>query len=160
MKIDQDLHRVSGQGNLAKEQPRERTEESFAQALTEEISQGVAQSKKPDSVGPSLPPLNAQVFLPLSSVHSATTPDRSRSETLGFLEHVLDLLDQYREDLLDPAKSFKSMDTLIGELERRVGRLHELLGSYPESDELAQIINQTAIRTQVEIMKFRQGALI
>jgi len=73
---------------------------------------------------------------------------------------TLTLLEQYHDELLDPAKSLKTLANTVELLKREVDGLQELLLRYPIEEDLKEIINQTAIQGQVEVTKFDQGMLL
>lgn len=73
------------------------------------------------------------------------------------LEGFLDLMDEYRRSLADPRVSLKALEPLVCSLERRCEALTPLLGSLPEDTGLKDIVNQTLVTSETEIMRFRRG---
>lgn len=75
----------------------------------------------------------------------------------GRVERYLDLLDDYRRQLVDPRVSLKGLDAMVRELESGKDALAPSLGSLPEDDGIKDILNRTLVTASLEIIKFRRG---
>jgi hypothetical protein len=86
---------------------------------------------------------------------SVTSPsDRS---VVDRLEGYLDLLENYCQKLANPQVSLKGLEANIRQLEEGRDALLRTLGSLPESDRLNDVLNQTLVTAEVEIIRFRRG---
>lgn len=95
-------------------------------------------------------------------VVSGTTPTRpptagAESPAMNRLEHFLDLLDGYRQQLADPRVSLKGLDPLVREMQTRVEQLAPLGDGLPQGDGLKDVIQRTLVAASVEILRFRRG---
>ena len=79
------------------------------------------------------------------------------SRLAGRVERYLDLLDEYRRQLVDPRVSLKGLDAMVREMEAGKDALAPALGSLPEGDGIKDILNRTLVTASLEIMKFRRG---
>jgi len=75
----------------------------------------------------------------------------------GRVERYLDLLDDYRQQLVDHRVSLKGLDAMVRELESGKDALAPTLGSLPEGDGIKDILNRTLVTASLEIIKFRRG---
>ncbi len=84
----------------------------------------------------------------------APTADPS---VFGRIEGYLDLLESYCQKLSNPQVSLKGLEPSVRQLEEGRHTLSRVLGSLPESDGLKDVLNQTLVTAEVEIMRFRRG---
>ncbi|MCU0560760.1 MAG: hypothetical protein MUD16_11290 [Desulfobacterales bacterium] len=73
------------------------------------------------------------------------------------VERVLDLLEAYRQKLVDPRADLKALDGAVREVEKGVAELKPAFSRLPESDGLKEIVNRALVAASVEIVKFRRG---
>ena len=107
----------------------------------------------------------ATAFLnPIPPIHNLTIsqpispPDKEI--TIGRVESLLDLLDDYRQKLADPQVTLKEIDALVGRISGEKENLTATLGSMEKGEQLQDILNQTLVTASLEIMKFRRGDYI
>jgi hypothetical protein len=79
---------------------------------------------------------------------------------IDLTERMLDILDNYQQELSDPNAPLRDIHPLIKEMEMEKERLIPLLDSLPDGDGLKDILNQILITTSVEIMKFNRGSYV
>jgi exonuclease VII small subunit len=73
------------------------------------------------------------------------------------LEGFLDLLEGYCQKLSNPRVSLKALESSVQQLEKGRNDLSRMLGSLPEGDGLKDVLNQTLVTAEIEILKFRHG---
>jgi len=77
--------------------------------------------------------------------------------TIERIEHMIDLLDQYRQKLTDSRISLKQIDATISKIARENENLATLADSLPDDDEMNHILNQTRVIASLEVAKFYRG---
>lgn len=75
-------------------------------------------------------------------------------------ERMLNILDNYQQDLNDPNTPLRDIHPLIQEMEMEKERLIPILDSLPDDDGLKDILNQILVTSSVEIMKFNRGSYV
>ena len=75
-------------------------------------------------------------------------------------ERMLDILDNYQQELSDPNAPLRDIHPLIQEMEMENERLTPILDSLPGGDGLKDILNQILITSSVEVMKFNRGSYV
>ncbi|MFQ6110643.1 MAG: hypothetical protein ACE5LX_01290, partial [Nitrospinota bacterium] len=126
------------------------TEPSFEQALEAESAKldGAKAAGEPQALSPP----------PSPSYLSATEPIApSAFEQAG---NLLDSLSRYQAYLLEPSISPAEMEPLVGELEEARDSLVEILKGLPEGSEVRSLLEEAAVISTVEAMKFRRGDYI
>lgn len=73
------------------------------------------------------------------------------------LEGFFDLLDTYCQKLANPRVSLKGLEASVQQLEDGRNALSRVLGALPEGDGLEEVLNQTLVTAEVEILRFRRG---
>lgn len=95
-------------------------------------------------------PLPAALALrPVDSAPAAAAAKR--------VEGVLDLLEAYRQKLVDPRVDLTALDGAVREVEKGMEALKPALGSLPENDGLRDIVNRALVAASVEVVRFRRG---
>jgi hypothetical protein len=86
-------------------------------------------------------------------------PAAPRMEPAGVVhaERFLDLLDEYRQRLADPRVSLKGLDSAVRAMEEGRGELAALLDGLSDGDGLKEVLNQTLVAAEMEIVRFRRG---
>lgn len=108
--------------------------------------------KEAESAGAGVAPSGAGVAINLPaagpiSLHSADAP----------VEGFLDLLGDYQRQLADPRVNLKGLDSVVQAIERGRDALSPLLAVLPESGGLRDVLNQTLVTAELEIIRFRRG---
>ncbi len=129
---------------------RPTTELSFEQALE-------AASGKLEGVRAAGEP---QGLEPLSSASYLSPTGHSASPAFEQAESLLGVLSRYQAYLVEPKISLREMEPLVGELEGARDSLVETLKSLPEGSEERSLLEEAAIISTVETMKFRRGDYI
>jgi len=73
------------------------------------------------------------------------------------VEQFFNLLESYAKALSDPKKNLRDIAPLIKSIESEKEKLAGLGESLPDGNILKDIVNQTAILTTVEVLKFNRG---
>ena len=159
MKIE-DLQGVSQAGVQKPNTGKIEAGRSFEAILNEQVP---AQQSGASEVG--APKRSEGPSSPAAPMYISTESDLSPSEVaanvaIQKIEMTLNLLEQYHDELLDPTKTLKALADTVELLKQEVGGLQGLLAKHPIEEDLKEIINQTAIQTQVEVTRFDQGILL
>ena len=72
-------------------------------------------------------------------------------------ENFLNILEQYRNKLLDPQSSLRDIHPLIQRMETEQEALAPVLNSLPPGDGLKDILNDALITSSLEVIKFNRG---
>lgn len=142
--------KIFGNGDLPGRVQAEKTALSIPAAANdfgEILKQTIDQTSS--ASGPASGPAAAIRCQPLRS-----TPELS---AVGRLEGFLDLLEGYCQKLSNPRVSLKGLEASVRQLEAGRDTLSRTLGSLPESDGLREVLNQTLVTAEVEIIRFRRG---
>lgn len=106
----------------------------------------------------SAPSADSGVVAPPSAVLAVRPLERAPvTVAAGRLEHFLELLDRYRQKLVDPRVDLKTLDGAVREVEKGLDALKPAADSLPENDGLRDIINRALVTASVEIVRFRRG---
>jgi hypothetical protein len=73
------------------------------------------------------------------------------------LEGFLDLLEGYCQKLSNPRVGLRGLEASLQRLEEGREALSASLGLLAEDDGLRDVLNQTLVTAEIEIMKFRRG---
>jgi hypothetical protein len=118
----------------------------FGEILKQALGEGAFATAESGAVAP---PPAALAIRPVDSPPAA--------EAAGRVERLLDLLDRYRQNLVDPRVDLKALDGAVGDVEKGMDALKPALGSLPANDGLREIVNRALVTASVEIVKFRRG---
>ena len=91
-------------------------------------------------------------FTPLSPEVRDTAVER--------LDNLLNLLEQYRDQLADPKVSLRQIEPLLNTITQEKEQLSAVLNAMPDADDLKDIVHRTLITTSLEVMKFNRGDYI
>ena len=159
MKIE-DLQGVSQAGVQKPNTGKIEAGRSFEAILNEQVP-----AQQSGESGGAAPKRSEGPSPPAAPIYISTESDLSPSEiaanvAIQKIEVTLNLLEQYHDELLDPTKTLKALADTVELLKQEVGGLQGLLAKHPIEEDLKEIINQTAIQTQVEVTRFDQGILL
>lgn len=84
-------------------------------------------------------------------------PVNDKADIVAGVENMLDLLEDYRRQLLQPESQLKDIDALVRKLDGQQKRLAPAVNQLPENDELKAILNQSLVTASVEIFKYHRG---
>lgn len=99
-----------------------------------------------------LDPVAAVRFNPESMLDKASAVKR--------VDHLINLLDDYRKQLADPAITLRNIEPLIKSINKEKDQLSALLDLLPNEDGLKDIVNHTLITASLEIVKYNRGDYI
>ena len=159
MKIE-DLQGVSQAGVQKPNTRKIEAGRSFEAILNEQVP-----AQQSGESGGTAPKRSKGPSSPAAPIYISAESDLSPSEVaanvaIQKIEVTLNLLEQYHDELLDPTKTLKALADTVELLKQEVGGLQGLLAKHPIEEDLKEIINQTAIQTQVEVTRFDQGILL
>jgi len=72
-------------------------------------------------------------------------------------ENFLDLLEEYKNKLLDPQTTLRDIHPLVQRMESEKETLTPVLNSLPPGDGLKNILNDALITSSLEVIKFNRG---
>ena len=72
-------------------------------------------------------------------------------------ENFLNILEEYRNKLLDPQATLKDIHPLIQRMESEKETLTPVLNSLPPGDGLKDILNDALVNSEAEVIKFNRG---
>ena len=97
---------------------------------------------------------------PLAAIHFTPLSPEARKITIERLDNLLDLLDQYRNQLADPKVTLRQIEPLLNTISKEKEQLSAVLNGMPDEDGLKDIVHRTLITTSLEVMKFNRGDYI
>lgn len=89
-----------------------------------------------------------------------TPPAFDREEVVGRLVRFLDIMDDYAQKLGNPRVTLKEISPLIAKIEAEKDQLKLLSETLPPFDEMRTLLDETLIRSSVEIIKYNRGDYI
>ena len=97
---------------------------------------------------------------PLAAVGFKPELPVDKFSAINQAENLIDLLDDYRKQLADPAITLRSIEPLMNMIIKEKEQLSSLLDSIPNDDGLKDIVNRTLITASLEVIKFNRGEYI
>ncbi|MBF0498170.1 MAG: hypothetical protein HQK58_16595 [Deltaproteobacteria bacterium] len=82
---------------------------------------------------------------------------QSREAPLQATESVLSLLDKYAAALGDPNMSLKDIAPIVSAMDQKAQSMMQAMAQLPDGDNLKDLMAQTAITTNTEVIKFNRG---
>ena len=150
--------KIYGDNGILKESYPQKTQKSeatpdadFKNILKESVENS---TENPSKIQPStlIDPVSAIRFNPLSTQDKNITVER--------IDNLLNLLDNYRQQLSDPHVTLRTLEPVINSIAKEKDQLSGLLDSLPNKDGLKHILNQTLITASLEVIKFNRGDYI
>jgi hypothetical protein len=123
----------------------------FKHILKESVDRSKEQSTR---IQPPLQPNSLGVIrlTPLSPEARQTTVER--------VDLLLDLLDEYRDQLADPNVTLRHIEPLLNTIAQEREHLSGILDRLPNEDGLKDIVHRTLITASLEVVKFNRGDYI
>jgi hypothetical protein len=121
-----------------------------------DILKDTVESRKPEAAGPA----QTAIVRPLATIPPAAYFSLEKQRVLDRVENLIDLLDQYRQQLSDPSLALKEVDPAVREINQARENLTPVLDSLPEDEELKNIVNRTLVTASLEVTKFYRGDYI
>ncbi|MBW2435572.1 MAG: hypothetical protein JRF36_18330 [Deltaproteobacteria bacterium] len=97
---------------------------------------------------------------PLGAIRPTSLSPEAREAAVERLDNLLDLLEQYRDQLADPKVTLRQIAPLLNTIDKKQEQLSALLKGMPDEDGLKDIVHRTLIATSLEVMKFNRGDYI
>jgi ABC-type transporter Mla subunit MlaD len=96
----------------------------------------------------------------LGAIRFAPLSPETRQTTVERLDNLLNLLDQYRDQLADPRVTLRQIEPLLNTIAQEKEQLSTALNALPDEDGLKDIVHRTLITTSLELMKYNRGDYI
>jgi hypothetical protein len=84
----------------------------------------------------------------------------ARQTTVERVDLLLDLLDEYRDQLADPNVTLRHIEPLLNTIAQEREHLSGILDRLPNEDGLKDIVHRTLITASLEVVKFNRGDYI
>ena len=97
---------------------------------------------------------------PLSAVRFDPESPQDKDSAIKRVENFINLLDDYRKQLADPAITLRSIEPVMKRIIKEKDQLSSLLDSMPNEDGLKDIVNRTLITASLEVIKYNRGDYI
>jgi hypothetical protein len=147
--------KIHGNDNIQKQlgtETKPRIQPSSGQQFDAILKESVEKCRN-TAAGPLLTTsLHSSYRIPETPVAAANRP-----VTIERLEHFLDVLDQFRQQLADTRVTLKKIDPIMQDLIREKENLSLVLDSLPAGDKLKDIVNRTLITASLEMTRFYRG---
>lgn len=102
----------------------------------------------------------ATMMDPVSTIRFNPSSDQDKNLTIERVDNLLNLLDNYRQQLSDPHVTLRTLEPMLNSIAKEKDQLSGLLDSLPNEDGLKDILNQTLITASLEVIKFNKGDYI
>ena len=96
----------------------------------------------------------------VSAIRFQTPSPEYKRLTVERVDNLLNLLDNYRNQLADPQVTLRSMEPVIKMIDKEKEQLSSVLDSLAEGDGLKDIVNRTLVTASLEVMKYNRGDYI
>jgi hypothetical protein len=96
----------------------------------------------------------------LSAIRFNPESPQDKASAIRRVDSFLNLLDDYRRQLADPAVSLRSIEPVMKTIIKEKEQLSSLLDSLPNVDGLKDIVNRTLITASLEVIKYNRGDYI
>ena len=133
---------------IPREQDHKDDFKKVLQASVEQTAQGPGKIKS----SPLANPVSAIQFHPPSPENKSLTVER--------INNLLNLLDNYRDQLADPQVTLRSIEPVINMIAKEKEQLSSVAESLPNEDGLKDIVNRTLITASLEVIKYNRGDYI
>jgi hypothetical protein len=97
---------------------------------------------------------------PLSAVRFNPELPQDKVSAIQRTDNLINLLDDYRKQLADPAVSLRSIEPVMQTIIKEKDQLSSLLDSLPDEGGLKDIVNRTLITASLEVIRYNRGDYI
>jgi hypothetical protein len=132
--------------------PREQDQKDDFKNVLKASVERTAQHPAKIKSSPMANPVSAIQFHPVSLENKRITVER--------VDNILNLLNNYRDNLADPQVTLRSIEPVINMIAKEKEQLSSVLESLPNEDELKDIVERTLITASLEVIKFNRGDYI
>jgi hypothetical protein len=103
---------------------------------------------------------SAALANPVPAIRFQTPSPEYKRLTVERVDNLLNLLDDYRNQLADPQVTLRSIEPVMKMIDREKEQLSSVLDSLTEEDGLKDIVNRTLVTASLEVMKYNRGDYI
>ena len=96
----------------------------------------------------------------VSAIRFQTPSPEHKRLTIDRVDNLLNLLDNYRNQLADPRVTLRSIEPAMKMIDKEKEQLSSVLDSLTEEDGLKDIVNRTLVTASLEVMKYNRGDYI
>ena len=150
------MDKITGLSNGSPVSEPRKTEKPGSDLFKQSLE--AAQAKKTSESEPT------QAVKSLGEIAATTLPQLQPLSPAGVIQktdRLLDLLDNYSKDIVDPEKTLKDIEPLIDTIKKDASQLLvEADKAIPEDGYLKQITREAAVTANVEYFKFYRGDYI
>jgi len=97
---------------------------------------------------------------PVSAIRMQPLSPEIKHATVERVEKLLNLLDIYRTQLVDPTMTLRKIEPAMNTIIKEKEQLSSLLDSLADDDGLKDIVNRTLITASLEVIKYNRGDYI
>ena len=97
---------------------------------------------------------------PVSAIRFQPPALENKRLTVERVDNLLNLLDNYRNQLADPKVTLRSIEPVMKMIDKEKEQLSSVLDSLTEEDGLKDIVNRTLVTASLEVMKYNRGDYI
>lgn len=135
--------------------PQTKTTKAVSGDFSQTLSQAMEAGKPSNEHSASLGEVQACTYRPIEEPAQETLASRTGS--------LLDLMDNYAQDLGNPSKSLKDIAPMLNTINERASDLLTQSQSQsltPQDEPLHKIASEVALTAQMEVIKFQRGDYI
>lgn len=89
---------------------------------------------------------------------SEDTSRQSKADVLRLGDQVLDLLDLYAQELMNPSKTLKEIAPIVEDIEKGVGEIEAKTNQAVRDDrDLNRLVNDLVVTANTAVFKFHRG---
>jgi hypothetical protein len=86
---------------------------------------------------------------------------QSKTDVLDLGDKVLDLLDLYAQELMDPSKTLKDIASIVENIEKGIGEIEaRTKEAVKEDKDLNQLVSELMVTANTAVFKFHRGDYI
>ena len=93
----------------------------------------------------------------VTPIRFAPLSPEAREMTVERVDNLLNLLDQYRDQLANPKVTLRTIEPILNTIAKEKEQLTGVLDNIANDDGLKDIVQRTLITASVEVMKFNRG---
>ena len=150
--------KIDGNNNIA---PRAHPHKTTANEKTSDAEfKNILKASVERSQQPSAKVQTPHQTPPIAAVRFTPPEPMARQTTIERIDNLLNLLDQYKDQLADPNVTLRRIEPLLNTITKEKEQLSGVLEQLPNDDSLKDIVQRTLITASLEVMKFNRGDYI